>query len=136
MEGTARKRVLIIDDEPDVRFMARTVLEIDGRFEVAGEGASGVDAIELAASERPDVVLLDLEMPWLHGAEAVPHIRRLAPECVIVLWTVAPDSPRVDDAMALGASLVLDKSMFAATALPERLYRSVVELGEMTPAAR
>ncbi|HVM53396.1 MAG TPA: response regulator transcription factor [Acidimicrobiales bacterium] len=124
----ARSRVLIVDDEPDVRFMARTVLELDGRYEVVGEGASGVDAIELAAVERPDIVLLDLEMPWLHGAEAVPHIRRLSPETVIVLWTVAPDSARVGDAMAMGASLVLDKSMFAAIHLPERLYQSVMKV--------
>ena len=114
-------RVLLVDDDDDIRLLARSALEMDGRFEIVGEGRDGNEAISLAASEQPDLVLLDLEMPWLDGGEAVPYIRRDAPNAVIALWTVAPESARAIEAMSLGASAILDKAFFRASALADRL---------------
>jgi len=103
-------RVVIVDDEADLRLLAAHVLGSDERFAVVGEGANGADAIEVVADVQPDVVLLDLEMPWLSGAEAVPYLRSDAPDAVIVLWTVAPDGKRAAEALELGASAVIDKA--------------------------
>lgn len=129
MPADARRiRVLLVDDDEDICFVARTALEIDGRFDVVGEGHDGADAITLAHDLQPDLVLLDLEMPWLDGAEAVPHIRRDAPGAVIALWTVAPESARAAEALAMGASTVLDKSFFGAERLPATLVDTVDRL--------
>ena len=127
-------RVLLIDDDPDVRLAARLQLDDDGRFNVVAEGSSGQDAVELARACQPDLVLLDLEMPWMHGAEAVPLIRRAAPRSVIVMWTVAPESARADDALSLGASVVLDKSDVYRS-LPDRLADIRDEAGGIRGAA-
>lgn len=115
-------RILLIDDDEDIRLLARSALDLDGRFDVVGEGGDGNEAIRLAAEHEPDIVLLDLEMPWLDGAEAVPHIRRAVPACVIALWTVEPHGRRAAEAMALGASVLLDKSYFHVGTLAGRLW--------------
>ena len=120
-----RYRVLLVDDEDDMRILARSALEDDGRFEIVGEGANGAEAIIVAQQEKPDFVLLDLEMPWLHGAEAVPGIVEVSPASFIALWTVAPNSPRVGEALALGASAVIDKSWTTFGMLGDRLMTLV-----------
>ena len=122
-----RVRVLLVDDEDDMRLLARSALEDDGRYEIVGEGVNGAEAIVLATQQQPDVVLLDLEMPWLHGAEAVPHIRDASPSTFIALWTVAPHSPRTAEALALGASVVIDKSWIAFGMLGDHIQRVLLE---------
>lgn len=117
-------RVLLVDDDEVVRALARGYLELDGRFEVVGEGANGFDAVDIARREQPDLVLLDLEMPWLNGAEAVPGIRRQAAGAVIVLWTVAPESARAHEALGLGASVVMDKATYTGS-LADELWHFV-----------
>lgn len=102
--------VLLVDDDHDLRLLARVALEHDERFVVVGEGANGLEAIDLAAALKPGLILLDLEMPWLEGAEAVPHLRRNDPGVRIVLWTVDPRGARAADALSLGADAVLDKA--------------------------
>lgn len=118
-------KVLLVDDDVDIRLLARSALELDGRFRIVGEGVDGGDAIMLATREQPDVVLLDLEMPWLDGAEAVPHIRRALPSVVIAIWTVAPESVRAHEALSLGATVILDKSFFHARELANRVFALV-----------
>lgn len=115
-------KVLLVDDDVDMRLLARRGFEFDGRFQIVGEGADGGDAILLATREQPDVVLLDLEMPWLDGAEAVPHIRRALPDAIIAIWTVAPRSVRAREALSLGATIILDKSFFRAGELVDRVW--------------
>ena len=126
-----RVRVLLVDDNDDIRLVVRTAMELDGRFEVVGEGRDGADAIFLASNKQPDIVLLDLEMPWLDGAEAVPYIRRDAPASVIALWTVAPDSVRAEEAIALGASCALDKAYFGVSTLLAHLWN--IATGQCPP---
>lgn len=116
-------RVLLVDDEDDMRVLARTALEESGSFIVVAEGSNGAEAVTAAIRERADIVLLDLEMPWLDGAEAVPMIRDGAPESFIVLWTVSPDSPRAYEALAMGASAVVDKAGVRFASLSSELLR-------------
>lgn len=123
-------RVLLVDDEDDMRLLARSALEDDGRYDIVGEGINGAEAVLLAREHQPDVVLLDLEMPWLHGAEAVPYIREASPTSFIALWTVAPNSPRTAEALALGASVVIDKSWIAFGMLGDHIMRVLLERDE------
>ena len=66
--------VLIVDDHPSFRLTARALLEAEG-FEVVGEAADGASALEAAAELRPDVVLLDVQLPDLDGFEVATRLR-------------------------------------------------------------
>jgi DNA-binding NarL/FixJ family response regulator len=79
-------RVVIADDEPDVRLLLRIQLEQQG-FVIAGEAHEGKTAIETCVSERPDVVVLDLLMPGVNGFEAIPALRRRCPGVAIIAYT-------------------------------------------------
>ena len=117
--------VVVVDDDDDIRLLARAAVERDRRLTVVAEGRDGNEAIALARMHQPDLVLLDLEMPWLDGAEAVPQILREAPASVVALWTVAPQSRRAVEAMDLGASALLDKAFFSTGQLADALVELV-----------
>jgi chemotaxis response regulator CheB len=106
---TAVRSVLVVDDMEDMRTLARINLDADPRWRVVAEANDGREAIDLAAEHQPDVVLLDLEMPWMTGPEAIPHIRKAAERSVIVIWSVDPDGPRARSATDLGAVAIIDK---------------------------
>lgn len=77
--------MVIADDLADVRLLARMTLEDSGYFTVVGEAADGREAIEIAGSLRPDVLLLDLSMPRLDGVEALPLICDASPDTKVVV---------------------------------------------------
>jgi len=104
-----RIRVLLADDTATLRLLLRRTLEASKAFEVVGEAADGAEAVELAASLQPDMVLLDLSMPVLGGMEAIPRIRQRAPGTqVVVLSGFAPDRMG-PQAMEVGAVGFLEK---------------------------
>lgn len=98
-------RVLIADDHPVVRSGIKGMLEPDPGFDIVGEAASGPEAVALSLRERPDVVLMDLQMPGLDGASATAQIKAQRPETqVLVLTTYGTDADivRAIDAGAVG----------------------------------
>ena len=85
---TAPTRTLIVDDEWMVRAMLRTILEAAPDITVVGEASDGAEAVELARTLRPDVVLMDIRMPRADGLTATGRIARLdRPPYVVVLTT-------------------------------------------------
>src|SRR3954451_23207868 len=80
-------KVLIVDDQPQIRDLLRLVIDLDPRFEVLGEATNGGDAIELAADGAPDVIILDQRMPRVSGAQALPALRTVCPTATIVGYT-------------------------------------------------
>ena len=86
--GSAAIRVLIVDDHAVVREGIRHVLSSDPSFDVVGEASGGVTAIELAESLRPDVVVLDLTMPDIHGLEVAERIRKMLPDTAILILSI------------------------------------------------
>lgn len=78
-------RVLVVDDHTIVRSGIRHVLESEVEFEVVGEAGSGSEAISLAASLRPDVVVLDISMPDLSGLEVAARLRSSGSTRVLIL---------------------------------------------------
>jgi DNA-binding NarL/FixJ family response regulator len=104
-------RVLIADDQELVRLGLCTLVSSEDGMAVAGEAADGLRAVELARSERPDIVLMDVRMPGIDGIEATRRIVNdpdLAGTRVIVLTTFEIDE-YVFDALRLGASGFLVK---------------------------
>jgi len=83
-----RRRVLIADDNPQVRQELRTLLPLVGDIEIVGEAADGQEALRLAQALQPEVVLMDLEMPVLDGYEAARQIKASSPACRVVALTV------------------------------------------------
>ena len=78
-------RVLLVDDQPAVRWLLRSTLEADERFEIVGEAGDGVDAIRYAESIHPDLALMDLAMPNLDGLQAIEGMRRGSPETRVLV---------------------------------------------------
>ncbi|MEP7001536.1 MAG: response regulator transcription factor [bacterium] len=102
---TTRIRVLIADDHPIVRSGIASVLNSQPDFEVVGEAENGAQAVSLAASLAPDIVLMDLRMPVLSGVSATEEILRARPASrVVILTTYATDGEmlRAIEAGAVG----------------------------------
>ncbi|MGV3760145.1 MAG: response regulator transcription factor [Actinomycetota bacterium] len=107
--GPGSIRVLIVDDEPDMRLLLRSLLLIDQRFEVAGEAADGGQGLDRFRELRPDVVILDQRMPVLYGIEVARQILTEDPSQAILLLTAYLDEALTSEATALGVRRVLGK---------------------------
>lgn len=102
-------RVLLADDVADIRAIIRTNLELDDRFQVVGEAGDGRQAVQLAGDLQPDAVVLDVAMPVMDGLEAIPRIKKVAPEsCILILSGF--DARVQQEALRLGANGFKDKS--------------------------
>jgi len=114
--GNAKARVVLVDDEPDIVFLARTLFEGDGRFDVVGEARDGEEAVRLAERLQPQAVLLDILMPGMDGWEALPLIRRVAPDTAVVMVSALGRRQDVAErATALGAAAYVDKAKLGST---------------------
>ena len=115
--------VLIVDDHPFVRHGLRTCLETLEDVDVAGEAASGAEAVALVERLLPDVVLMDLVMPELDGIGAIRRIRQVAPATKVIALTSFDDDEKVFAAIKAGAAGYLLKDVRPAE-LAEALRRA------------
>lgn len=122
-----RIRVLIVDDHAMVRQGLRTFLDLhqdsaEFPFEVVGEAANGLEAVELAGMTQPDIVLLDLVMPQMDGIQATPKIIAGSPHSRIIILTSFGDEDKVLPAIRAGAHGYLLKDI-----PPNELVRAIRE---------
>jgi DNA-binding NarL/FixJ family response regulator len=103
-------RVLIADDHEMLRRGVRTLLEDEPDWEICGEAVDGQDAVAKANSLRPDLVILDINMPVLNGLAAVRLILRNRPQTKILVFTVHDSDQTVKEIHAAGAHRFLSKS--------------------------
>jgi len=96
-------RILIADDHPVVRDGLAAMLGTQPDFEVVATAANGAEAVRLAAELRPDVVLLDLEMPELDGVEALTRLRAASPAVRALVFTAFDTDERILSAVRAGA---------------------------------
>ena len=101
--------VVVCDDVPELRKLARAVLEESGEMEVVGEAADGREAVEVIERHQPDVVVLDLSMPELDGLEAIPLIHQVAPKAEIVIFSGFEEGKVAEVALRLKASRYVRK---------------------------
>jgi DNA-binding NarL/FixJ family response regulator len=104
-------RVLIADDHAVVRQGLRTFLELQPEIEVVGEAADGEEAVAAAVRLAPDVVLMDLVMPRLDGAEAIRRIRERGLAARVVVLTTFLDDDKLFAAVRAGAAGYLLKDV-------------------------
>ena len=122
-------RVLLVDDVDDQRVLVRVALETSGQWLVVAEASNGAQAVSQAEAHQPELVLLDLEMPWVDGIEALPYIRHAAPGAVVVAWTAHGDGVRARSALDLGAAAVVTKGYFQIGELGHHLAAILDEHG-------
>ena len=103
-------RILIADDHDVVRLGLRAILEEQPGWEVVGEAADGLEAVERASATRPDVVVLDYALPVLNGVEATRQIRARVPRAEVLIFTMHDTDALVRDALEAGARGFLLKS--------------------------
>jgi DNA-binding NarL/FixJ family response regulator len=96
-------RILVADDHPVVRDGLVMMLGTQPDFEVVGEAATGREAVAQAIALRPNLVLLDLEMPDLDGAEALAQMRAACPEVRALVFTAFDTDDRIVGAVRAGA---------------------------------
>jgi DNA-binding NarL/FixJ family response regulator len=96
-------RILLVDDHRIVREGLSSMLHTQPDLQVVGEAANGHEAIARIEDLRPDVVLLDLEMPELDGVHVLKHIRSRFPEVRVVVLTAFASDERILDAVRAGA---------------------------------
>ncbi len=97
-------RVFIADDHDLVRFALRNLLESETGFEVVGEAADGVEAVERIKASAPDIVLLDLRMPEKSGLEVLREIREADPKVKVLVLTSYDDEDEIFGALSSGVS--------------------------------
>jgi DNA-binding NarL/FixJ family response regulator len=102
--------ILIADDNPNIRYLLRVFIETKTPFKVCGEAGHGTEAIEKAKQLQPDLILIDLSMPVMNGAEAAAVLKRMFPRTKIILFSMHMDSVPRSVVSALGIDLALSKS--------------------------
>ena len=103
-------RVMLADDHFVVRTGIASILSFEEDIEVVGETDNGVAAVEMAGRLKPDVVLMDLQMPQMSGAEATLRIHETVPEAKVLILTTFGDSLDMKKALDGGAAGALVKS--------------------------
>ena len=99
----SRIRILIVDDQSLFREGLRTLLSVQADLEVVAEAANGEEALRQAAAVRPDVVLMDLQMPILDGVAATRRLRRDLPESRVIVLTTFDNDEYVFEGLRAGA---------------------------------
>ena len=110
-------KVLIVDDVPQVRQDLWTLLELSGAMAVVGEAANGQEAIVQVEKLRPEIVLMDLEMPLMDGFEAARSIKARWPSCRVIAFSVHSDPLAREKARRAGVDGFVEKGASLAEML-------------------
>src|SRR5437588_2596181 len=97
-------KVLVVEDVPELSRLLEMTFELDGRFVPVGTATSGGAALDMAARERPDAVVLDIGIAGVDGMGVLPSLRALLPAARIIVFTGHDDPLLRDQALGAGAS--------------------------------
>jgi two-component system, NarL family, response regulator NreC len=121
----SKTRVLIVDDHALVRAGLRALLAAEPDLEIAGEAGDGVDAVTQCQKTRPDVVLMDLNMPGRGGIQAIEELHKVLPGLKAVVVSMHEDPAFAREALRAGASGYVLKKALASELI--RAIHSVME---------
>ena len=108
MTGTKKTRALIADDENHVRRLLKSVVQ-KMNCEVVGEAKNGQEALDLFKKEKPDLLLLDINMPFKTGDEVLEEIMTEFPDAFVIMLSSIADAESVEKCLELGSSNYLRK---------------------------
>jgi len=111
MVSTTRITILTVDDHPIVREGIAAVIHGEGDMVIIGEASNGREAVEMFRSKRPDIVLMDLQMPGLNGIDAIATIRQEHPQARIIVLTTYEGDVLARRALKAGATGYILKDM-------------------------
>jgi len=131
--NTLRKRILIADDHEMLRRGVRNTLQTELDLEICGEAVDGQDVVEKVKTLRPDLVILDINMPALNGLVALRQILRLRPQTKVLVFSVHDSDQTVKEVHAAGAHGFISKGKDSQDLL--RVVREILNLTTLTAAA-
>lgn len=111
-------RVLLADDHAIVRRGLRSLLETEPGLQIVGEAADGLEAVRLAAEQRPDVLILDIGLPKLNGIDVAARAQKIDPAPWVIILTMHTDESYILRALAAGARAYLLKDATDEDLLP------------------
>jgi DNA-binding NarL/FixJ family response regulator len=107
-------RVLLADDQALFREGLETLLSVHKDIEIVGQASNGQEAVDLALKLRPDVILMDMQMPILNGIGATRRLKQSLPDCRVIVLTTFDDKETIFDALRAGAVGYLLKDVDSA----------------------
>lgn len=110
-------RVLIVDDQEPFRLAARMVVELTEGFDLVGEAETGEESVSMAAELKPDLVLMDVNLPGINGLDATRQILGASEAVVVLLLSTYEEAEYAPRAAECGAAAYIPKSSFG----PDRL---------------
>ena len=120
----ATHTVVIVDDDAEIRALLAVLIGAERDFKVVGEADNGAGGVELVSNTRPDLVVLDLNMPGMDGLTALPRMRSVSPQTAVVMLTGNEDPTIQVAAIRGGVSAFLNKG----AALTDRLLPVLREI--------
>lgn len=107
---TTRKRLLIVEDNALIRQGFAAVIHRTPSYEVVGQYGTCEEALKNLPTDQPDIVLMDIDLPGMSGIEGTGKIKKLYPDCIVLIITVLEDSEKVFQSLCAGAGGYLVKN--------------------------
>lgn len=126
-------RIVIADDQTLLREGLQTILNLEADMSVVAVAGNGLEALEVVAAHRPDLVLMDIKMPVMDGIESMKKIKKERPETIVLMLTTFAEDKYIVNAMAGGANGFLLKDMPSDKIV--RTVRDAITGDLMIPAA-
>ena len=128
-------RILLVDDHSVVRIGLSTIINLEKDLTVCGEAESGEEAIRLAGKLQPDVIIMDLMMPGMDGADATKEVLKVAPDAKVLILTTFGSSADIAKALENGATGAVTKNLSDAD-LAETIRRTAAGKRQLSPEIR
>jgi DNA-binding NarL/FixJ family response regulator len=107
--GTGTIRLMLVDSQQAVRRGLKMRLALEEDLEVVGEAGDAAEALPLARTLRPHVIVIDIEMPGMGGIETIERLRAAVPRGAVVIFTLRDDAATQEQALAVGAAAFVAK---------------------------
>jgi len=130
-----KTRVMIVDDHSVVRMGLTAIINLEKDLVVCGEAENGAEAVQSARELKPDVIVMDLMMPDMDGAETTAEVLKASPESKVLILTTFGTSTDISRAIAAGATGAVTKNLSNAE-LADAIRKTTAGIGEFSPEIR